>query len=212
MRIEEIHRLLAENYEVDGWWPYTEAWDVMVGAILTQQTAWSNVVRVMEDMQQCNLNSVMKVAEADIECLMDVVRPCGFFRQKAERLQSLASHLMEAYEGDPMRLLVRDDARQLLLRNKGIGPETADSILLFAAGRPYFVAAAYCGRILVRTGALDDSDYHIVQKKVHETLGRESAVLSEFYALLVEHAKRHCRSRPLCDGCPLERSCAFTEE
>lgn len=210
MRIEEIHRLLAENYDVDGWWPYTDAWDVMVGAILTQQTAWSNVVKVMEEMGRCGLRSLTEVARADRDRLMEVVRPCGFYRQKAERLQSLARVVIDHYDGEPMRLLERDDARTLLLQNKGIGPESADSILLFAAGRPYFVAAAYCGRIFVRTGAMDSNEYHMVQDRVHETLGRNSGVLSGFYALLVEHAKRHCRVRPLCRGCPLEQGCAFT--
>ena len=210
MSIRDIHRLLAENYDVYSWWPYADAWDVMVGAILTQQTSWSNVVRVMDDMRRCGLGSIEQVAEADPQDLRDVVRPCGFFRQKAERLRSLAIHFIECYDGDPMQLLGRDDARRLLLRRQGIGPETADSILLFAAGRPYFVAAAYCGRVLVRTGVLEDTDYHVVQEEVHGTLGRDPEVLAEFYALLVEHAKRHCRSRPLCGGCPLEAGCRFT--
>lgn len=210
MNIEDVRRRLSESYEVHGWWPYTDAWEIMVGAILTQQTAWTNVVRVMEDMRRQGLDTVSAVADADPGHLMDTVRPCGFYRQKAERLQSLANHMMERYDGDPMNLLEEEDARSLLLKNKGIGPETADSILLFAARRPYFVAAAYCGRILVRTGVIQSAEYHIVQEKVHGTLGRDPDVFSEFYALLVEHAKRHCRSRPLCQGCPLEPGCEFT--
>ncbi len=209
MRIEEVLQGLDAHYDVEGWWPSASAWEVMVGAILTQQTTWTNVMRSLEGLKAKGLDGPCEVAAADIGELMDIVRPCGFFRQKSERLQGLAERICGDYSGDPMQLLSSDDARGRLLAIKGVGPETADSILVFAARRPYFVAAAYPERVLGRTGAVRVKGYHALQEEVHRSLGRDASTLARFYSLLVEHAKRHCRPKPSCQGCPLENGCLF---
>jgi len=207
--LRQLRSALRERYDTDGWWPASSAWEVMVGALLTQQTSWSNVENAVAELGRGGILEPVAMSSAPLAELEEAVRCCGFFRQKAERLRDMACHIVEEHGGDPHGLLSREDARERLLELPGVGPETADSILAFAAGRPYFVAAAYCSRILCRTGLLESNGYRAIQEFVHDEMGREHAELTELYALMVEHAKRHCRATPLCEGCPLGDSCLF---
>ncbi len=209
MDLRRLHSLLRKRYETEGWWPASSPWEVMVGALLTQQTSWTNVDKAIAELGRRGVLEPAAMASAPTKELEEAVRCCGFFRQKAERLRGMAAHIMEEHGGDPDGLLSRPDARERLLERPGVGPETADSILAFGAGRPCFVAAAYCSRILSRTGILETSDYCSIQDFVHNEIGRDTGALTELYALMVEHAKRHCRSSPRCDGCPLNDGCRF---
>ena len=209
MNLQRLYEELEKHYDVKGWWPYSDPWEVMVGSVLTQQTNWNNVMTSIEALRKEGLLPVKAMAAADREKLEKLLRPCGFYRQKAQRLQDLAIYIRDDFGADPVSLLRRDDARELLLSRPGIGPETADSIMVFAAGRPYFVAAAYCRRVLSRTGVINSDDYGEVQEFVHQQLGRDSVRLSSLYAMIVEHAKRYCLARPNCRDCFLAEPCCL---
>ncbi|MDD3398145.1 MAG: hypothetical protein PHW93_00895 [Candidatus Methanomethylophilaceae archaeon] len=209
--IEEVLSLLRNEYDVQSWWPSSSAFEVALGAILTQQTRWENVLLCLDSLRDHGLLDVERLAETDIHILEELVRPCGFYRQKAHRLQSLARHVLDTHGGEISHMLQGelDECREELLSLPGIGPETADSILLYGGGRPVFVASSYCLRVLNRTGACSSQDYEAMRKKMEEELGPDSLALGDLYALLVELAKEHCRKLPICRGCPLETRCSF---
>lgn len=211
MDLYELLSRLEARYEVGSWWPSSSAFEVMVGAILTQQTNWRNVERALQLIREGPGLDVHAIASTPLEELEGMVRPAGFYRQKAARLKWIAGYLVEMHQGDPEGILGKDveDARKELLSLPGVGKETADSILLFAGGRPKFVAAAYTSRILSRTGVLDSTDYDEIQEFVESWLPRNTAVLSGLYARMVVLAKEHCLSTPRCGGCPLSDGCAF---
>ncbi|MFP4169960.1 MAG: endonuclease III domain-containing protein [Methanomassiliicoccales archaeon] len=210
MDLEELYARLRQEYRVEGWWPAHSAFEVMVGAILTQQTAWENVAAVLDELRARGALDPWEIARMDRLELQGLIRPTGFYRQKASRLQGLASHLVDNYDSAE-ELLSKRDAREELLSIRGIGKETADSILLFGGNRPVFVAAAYTARILSRTGVLPSDDYDEIQGFVEERLPMDPEVLGGLYAAMVQLGKEHCRSRPRCGGCPLSDSCPSAE-
>jgi len=208
----ELYRNLEDHYDVESWWPKNDAFEVAVGAILTQQTSWNNVLVVLEKMRSEGILSVNCIAEIDLTELEELLRPVGFFRQKSARLKALAVYIQTEYKSDINMFMEKDlqETRQELLRLPGVGPETADSILLFGAKRPVFVAANYCLRILNRLGIIYSKDYEEVRLFVELELGKDADDLAALYALLVEHAKRHCLSNPKCSQCFLSNVCLFT--
>lgn len=209
MDLDLLYTRLQEHFEVEDWWPSESAFEVMVGAILTQQTNWDNVEKSLNELRRMGLLEPSKLAQADSNVLEEAIRSCGFYRQKAERIRGLALHIQLEYGGMPELLLNKEigSAREELLSLKGVGKETADSILLFAGMRPKFVAAAYVLRILSRTGLLYSTDYDEVQRYVESRFSNDPADLGRLYALLVQLAKTHCRPYPRCEGCPLELEC-----
>jgi endonuclease-3 related protein len=213
MDVEELHRRLAENYDVVGWWPAESPWEVMVGAILTQQTTWESVARVLGEMKKREALSVQAIDRLEPAELEAMVRPTGFYRQKARNVKALASYISRNYGGDPVGLLSKDagEARRELLSLPGIGNETADAILLFAGKRPQFIAAVYVSRVLRRLDIFDSEDYHEVQRFVESSLPPDPREYAQLYALLVQHARTTCRSRPRCASCFLRARCRFSE-
>jgi endonuclease-3 related protein len=211
MDLEELLSRLEARYEAGSWWPSSSAFEVMVGAILTQQTNWRNVERALQLIREGSGLEVSAMASTPLEELEEMVRPAGFYRQKAARLKLMARYLVEMHQGDPEGILGKDaeDARNELLSLPGVGKETADSILIFAGGRPKFVAAAYTSRILSRTGVLDSTDYDEIQSFVESRLPPDTMVLGGLYARMVILAKEHCLSTPRCEGCPLSDGCAL---
>jgi endonuclease-3 related protein len=209
--IEEVLSLLRDEYDVQSWWPGSSAFEVALGAILTQQTRWENVLLCLESLRDHGLLDVERLAAADTSLLEELIRPCGFFRQKAHRIQYLCRHILDVHGGETAGMLQGglDECRRELMSLPGIGPETADSILLYGGGRPVFVAASYCLRVLNRTGACSFQDYEEVRENVEQELGPDPLALGDLYALLVELAKEHCRKQPICKGCPLETRCSF---
>ncbi|MBN1109779.1 MAG: hypothetical protein JXA45_03355 [Methanomassiliicoccales archaeon] len=210
----ELERLcsLLEDMEVEGWWPSNGPFEVMVGALLTQQTTWEKVVPVLEALRREGLMAPLPLSQCPADRLTELVRPIGFLHQKVRRLQALSLYVMEEHGGDPRGMLQGDLSRRRkeLLSLPGIGPETADSILLFAGGRPKFVAANYVLRVFHRTGVLLDGDYASAQHLVEERFPEDTGLYMRLYASLVEVAKSHCRSVPRCQGCPLRPECRFT--
>ncbi|KUK27326.1 MAG: HhH-GPD family protein [Acetothermia bacterium 64_32] len=205
----EIYQRLLSAYGPQGWWPGESRFEVMVGAILTQATAWRNVERAIERLKAAGALSPEKLASLSEEELAELVRPAGFFRQKTRRLRALLRLIRQHGDVEGLLSLPAGELRRKLLALPGIGPETADSILLYAAGYPVFVVDAYTKRILHRLGLLPDekAGYEEVQELFEKELPRDPKLYGEYHALLVRHAKDHCRTRPRCPGCPLAPVC-----
>lgn len=212
MEVDELYRLLDTSYDVEGWWPAESPWEMMVGAILVQQTTWKSVVEVLDKLRAKGLLDVDAMDAVPLAELEVLVRPAGFYHQKARNLKALAAHLRAHHRSDPLDLLRQDTgtARRELRSLPGIGNETADVILLFAGGRPCFIAARYVSRVLQRTGMCHSDDYLEVQRFMESRLEPDPAMDARYYALLVQHARTTCRSMPLCGACALSKECAFS--
>lgn len=185
-----------------------QRFEIACGAILTQNTAWTNVVRALEGLQDAGALSVEGLLRLRPARLRALIRPSGYFNQKEKKLRGFAGHVRERRSGRLGPWLRHPKARAELLELWGIGPETADSILLYAGNRLVFVVDAYTRRIGQRLGLFRYNDYEAVRAYFERRLPRSAEVYQEFHALLVELAKRHCRkSAPLCAPCPLLSMC-----
>jgi endonuclease III related protein len=203
-------RLLAA-YGPQHWLPGDSPLEVIVGAILTQQTAWANVEKALANLRAAGALSPDGLRATSEDDLAALIRPSGFYRGKARKLKAFIALLDGRFGGDLDLLLAApsDELRAALLATHGIGPETADSILLYAAGLPYFVIDAYTRRIFPRLGLTPDDDtYDAWQAMFTRALPPDAALFNEYHALIVEHAKRVCRTVPLCEGCVLLDVCA----
>ncbi len=179
--------------------------EVALGAILTQNTAWTNVEKALARLHAAGIGLPSDIRALRRERLAGLIRPAGYYNQKARKLAGIARLF-----GTPGALTLKGaPTRETLLRQWGIGPETADSILLYAFRVPVFVVDAYARRILERIGLIPGrAGYSEIQALFHAALQPDHALYNEFHALLVEHAKQHCRARPVCAGCPV-RSCGY---
>jgi endonuclease-3 related protein len=206
--ILEVFERLRSAFGSGEWWKAEGPWEVMVGALLTQQTAWRNVEAAMRNLRARGLMDVAFLAEASPSTIEECVRPAGFYRAKARRLREMAARVLshgglEAFlSADPWTV------RQRLLEMPGIGYETADSILLYGVGFPVMVVDAYTRRIMERLGSPLPSGYEDARKWLEERLPRDTREYREFHAVMVELGKRYCRSRPRCEACPLVDLCA----
>lgn len=209
--ILKIHLLLNDHFGPLSWWPADSPFEVVIGAILTQNTAWTNVERAIINLKQAAPLTVEALTEMPRQDLEELIRPSGFFRQKAERLQGFAKHLADAWQGDLAAFCAGPipQVRDRLLARQGIGPETADSILLYAAGRPSFVVDAYTRRIFSRIGLLTGAEpYDEIRQAFMQALPEDVAIYNEYHAQIVQLAKTSCAKRlPLCAGCPLRELC-----
>lgn len=203
----EIYDSLYREFGPQGWWPASTPFEVMVGAILTQNTAWGNVERAIRNLKEAGALTPEGVLGTDPRRLEALIKPAGYYRVKAERLRSLCRFLMEEFGGRVQEMASRplEELRQRLLQLKGVGPETADSILLYALDKPIFVVDAYTRRVLGRHGLVGDSaPYEEVQRLFMGELPKDVGIYKEYHALLVKLGKTHCRPKPRCGGCPLE--------
>lgn len=211
----QIYTSLVEVYGPQNWWPADTPFEVMVGAILTQNTSWTGVEKAIDNLKEMDALSPGVLVEMDIDRLEQAVRPSGYFRQKADRLQVLSRFVLDEYGGDlkAMGSTATRELRQQLLDLKGVGPETADSILLYSLGHPIFVVDAYTVRLFTRLGLLDGmggerTKYHDLQAMFMDNLETDLALFNEYHGLIVVHGKERCRkNRPLCDDCPLIDQC-----
>jgi endonuclease-3 related protein len=208
--IAEIYLRLYEAYGPQSWWPAETWFEVVVGAVLTQNTAWKNVEKAIENLKLAGLLELRKLYETNDEFVGMLIKPAGFWKLKARRLKNLLKKLSE-YDFDFYRLresLTRDE----LLSVAGIGPETADSILLYAFEQPFFVVDNYTRRILTRVGILNGKEnYSQIQSMFHRAI-KGIETMKEYHALLVEHAKRVCKKRgPKCGFCVLNDLCQFSK-
>lgn len=210
-----VYRLLYDRYGPCHWWPAETPFEVAVGAILTQNTNWGNVERAIASLRTADTLSSAALCTLPRSELERLITPSGFFRQKAERLQLFGCYLRDHYRGHLETLLAQplEPLRRELLALKGIGPETADSILLYAGGHLSFVVDAYTGRLFGRLGHLHGTEkYEEIRSFFMHQLPPEVPLYNEYHALIVNHCKEHCRKRPACPACPLETICAYRQQ
>lgn len=195
------------RYGAQRWWPGDTPFEVAVGAILTQNTNWANVEKAIRNLKSGRKLRASALHEMPASGLSDLIRPAGYFNIKARRLKNFIDFLVTGYGGSMKRMKKELPAviRGKLLSVNGIGPETADSIMLYALGMPVFVIDAYTKRILSRHNiAGPDAPYQELQELFHNNLEEDVQLYNEYHALIVRVAKEHCRTRPECEGCPLE--------
>ena len=203
----EVYERLFQAYGPQHWWPGDSPLEVMVGAVLTQNTAWRNVERAIDNLRTENALQLKILHEMSHEELAEYIRPAGYYRLKAKRLKNLVRLICESYDSslDAFFQLGTEELRRELLTVNGIGPETADSIVLYAANLPSFVVDAYTARVLKRHGWIEEeADYHRIQEHFVSALAQDVALYNEYHALLVRVGNQHCRKSPRCEGCPLE--------
>lgn len=210
-RLENIYRRLYVHFGPQHWWPGESRWEIMVGAILTQNTAWRNVELALANLKSAGLLHPARMRRARTATLARLIRPSGYFNLKAKKLKALVTFLFERYGGDPARMIGSDlhSARAALLTVYGVGAETADSILLYAAEQPIFVVDAYTRRICARLGLMRaQAAYDELQRLFLAHLPPDAAVFNEYHALLVALGKNICTKRaPRCERCPLNDTC-----
>ena len=210
-RAGAVYRSLLGHYGPQHWWPARTAFEVIVGALLMQQTAWANVERAIASLRDAGLLGVHALAAASVPVIRRHVRVAGLYRTKPGRLKAFARHLVERCNGDLAAYFARPtaDVRADLRSQDGIGPETADSILLYAGRHPVFVVDAYTVRIGTRLGLFTTHRYADVQGFFEARVPRDPERFGEYHALLVVHAKTLCRPKPKCLECPLLDACPF---
>ncbi|MBW1716941.1 MAG: endonuclease III domain-containing protein [Deltaproteobacteria bacterium] len=204
----EIHDLLFTAFGSQNWWPAETDLEMMIGAILTQNTSWSNVEKAIQNLKEKDLVSIKGLSDTPAPILAEYIRPAGYYNLKVRRLKNLISLIHDKHNGDLNSLLSLDTEtiRKELLSVKGIGLETADSMILYAAGRALFVVDTYTHRILSRHGLIEEeAGYFEVQMLFMDTLPHDVELFKEFHALLVKTGKDFCRRKPLCPDCPLEK-------
>jgi endonuclease-3 related protein len=211
MRLEAILRCIYDSllreYGPQRWWPAETPFEVIIGAILTQSTAWTNVEKAIANLKTAGRLSPAGLRNLTGNELAALIHPCGYYNVKARRIRAFVDWLGERYGDDLDRLFQGDkeELREQLLGIYGIGEETADSILLYAGGLPAFVIDAYTRRIIDRLGlAPSDRSYAGYQRLFTAGLPADAALFNEYHALLVRHGKEVCRKRPLCEGCCLK--------
>ncbi|MBD3355399.1 endonuclease [Candidatus Woesearchaeota archaeon] len=214
-KIQKIYDILYKRFGPQRWWPTTlegelhptyhgkkinqkQRFEIIIGAILTQNTAWKNVEKAIFNLKKAELLDINKIRSADKRKIAKLIKPSGYFNQKAERLKLAAKFFSKN----------KKPTREQLLEVKGIGPETADSILLYAFNKPVFVIDAYTKRIFSRIGVCrNPCSYDELQEIFCRSLPKSSKLFNEYHALIVELAKQHCKKKPCCSSCPLSRFC-----
>lgn len=204
----KIYDRLFEAFGPQHWWPARTPFEVMIGAILTQNTNWGNVEKAVANLRAADVLTPQRINVTTLIRLRRLIRPSGFYNQKAARLKAFSRFLLDRYGGSVAKLRREETAklRRDLLALDGIGPETADSILLYALGKPVFVIDAYTKRVFSRHGFLSEKDgYSDWQGLFEKGLPRDARLYNEYHALIVRLAKTYCRKRPMCDECPFSR-------
>ena len=207
-RLKHMYQRLFEHFGPQNWWPAESPFEVAVGAVLTQNTSWTNVEKAIVNLKEAGVMEIGAMRALDAEELSGLIRPAGYYNLKEKRLRNLLDFLAAGFEGNPENLSRPglDAIRPMLLEVKGIGPETADSILLYAAGMPTFVIDAYTKRVLIRHGlAGEKSGYEQMRSLFMDRLEHDPQHFNEYHALLVQVAKYFClKSKFECKGCPLD--------
>ncbi len=204
----EIYNTLYSFFGPQSWWPGDGAFEIAVGAILTQNTNWANVEKAINNLKSHGLLNVNALHEMPANKLASLIRPAGYFNIKAKRLKEFVDFLVTNYRGSMKRMGNKDThrLREMLLSINGIGPETADSILLYALGKPVFVIDAYTKRVLQRHGLANEKFTYVeLQELFHKNLSPDVRLFNEYHALFVKIGKDYCRPKPRCEICPLKK-------
>jgi len=211
-QLTEVYRLLLDRYGPQHWWPADAPFEVIVGAILTQSAAWGNVEKAILNLKQAGALTPVSLRKLPLDELAELIYPSGYYNAKALKIKSFVEHLGDTHQDSLEKLFSLDvpSLRRELLTIHGIGPETADSIVLYAARKPIFVIDAYTRRILPRLGLSPPrNDYSAFQELFMENLSTEEKLFNEYHALLVRHGKEVCKKAPLCDQCCLRSLCFY---
>ncbi len=207
-RINKLYRLLYREYGPQGWWPGDSQLECILGAILTQNTSWKNVEKAINNLRKSNLISIDKLKLLTTDELAQLIRPSGYFNQKALKIKNFIKFITENYNASLERMFDEEMyvLRDKLLSIKGVGPETADSIILYGGNKPIFVIDTYTYRVLSRHGLVpEQTSYNEMQELFMDSLNLDPGIFNEYHALLVKVGKEHCKKRiPVCTGCPLE--------
>lgn len=208
----EIFDRLSERFGPLHWWPAETPCEVCVGAILTQNTSWTNVEKAITSLKQDGIMTPAAIRDIEPERLAQLIRPAGYFNVKSLRLKDFMAWLFLHYGGSLERMFAGEwqTLRTELLQVRGIGPETADSILLYAGGKPTFVVDTYTRRLFHRLGLLpENAGYDETRVLFLKHLPSDVQLFNDYHALIVEQCKQFCRKKPLCSGCPLYNHCPF---
>jgi endonuclease-3 related protein len=206
-----IHRLLLQQHGIQHWWPADSAFEVMIGAMLTQNTAWTNVEKALANLKQADVLSLEGLMAIPEQALAQHIRPSGYFNQKAKRLKLFCDWYQSHGEHDGLSTIDTESLRQKLLSVYGIGPETADDILLYAFNRPVFVIDAYTRRIFSRLGMIaGDERYDDLRHRFQNNLDADVPLYNSYHALIVSHGKDICKKTPICQQCILEKECKYS--
>ncbi len=214
MHISKVYDTLYAHYGPQHWWPGDTPFEIMVGAVLTQNTAWTNVEKAIANLKAQDHLDPARITHASHEHLAQWLKPSGYFNIKAQRLQSFCAWYMAQGGLETLSTLDTHTLRQALLAVHGIGPETADDILLYAFHRPVFVIDAYTRRLFSRLGLIKgDEGYESLRHTFERALGSDNSktdthLFNEYHALIVNHAKNICRKQPLCTRCCLADICS----
>ena len=226
----DIYAILLKAFGPRGWWPTTikenkpqyhkkrrlnpssrEIFEICIGAILTQNTAWSNVKKAIEKLNSADLMNPLKIKAVKSARLASIIKSSGYYKQKSLKLKIFSEHIIKNHKDGLKKWLISADINKLreeLLSLYGIGPETADSMILYAAQKPKFIADAYAIRIFNRIGFFNSLKYDYIQNYFENILPKDVCLFQEYHALIVELAKLYCKKKkPLCGKCPLEKIC-----
>lgn len=204
-QLEEVYRRLYKAYGPQHWWPADTPFEVMIGAILTQNTAWINVEKAIQNLKQSSALNAHSIIELTDEKLAELIRPSGYFNIKAKRLKNYTNWFVAENRYNGLNKFDDIDLRKRLLSVHGIGPETADDILLYAFERPVFVIDAYTRRLLKKMQLIDgDESYETLRQSCESALVPDVALFKEYHALIVRHAKEKCSAEPMCVHCSVE--------
>lgn len=204
--LQNVYRKLYDTFGPQHWWPAETPFEVILGAILTQNTAWKNVAAAISSLRENDILSFGAVCEIPQQTLAHLIRPSGFYNQKAVKIKSFCQHVRAEWGGNLDEFLSQnaDALRAELLRIKGIGPETADSVVLYAALQPSFVVDTYTYRIFSRHGWVSETiEYEELRGFFMRSLEPDVQLYQEYHALLVRTGHLFCRKKPLCTSCPL---------
>ena len=206
--IIEIYQLLYNAFGPQHWWPGDTRIEIITGAILTQNTNWANVEKAINNLKVADCLNAEKLHRLELSQLAELIRPAGYYNIKAKRLKNFLDWLFENYDGKLTNLesMRTEQFREELLSVKGIGRETADSILLYAFKRPVFVVDAYTARITIRHKLIEpDADYEQLRDLFESNLPQDLQLFNEYHALLVRMGKEFCKPKARCPACPLEK-------
>lgn len=210
--IEIIYERLLIHYGRLNWWTAQSKLEIMVGAILTQNTSWKNVEIALELLTASNMLSCKKIISSTDEKFADLIRPAGLNNVKTKRIKSLASFVLSACNGNVSELQSWNSSllRKCLMNINGVGPETSDAILLYALNKPFFVIDNYTRRMMRRIGLYPSNDmYDSWQSMFNTGINMDTQTYKQYHALIVENSKLHCRKSPSCEGCPLNEICDY---
>ncbi len=208
-KLNNIYKKLYRAFGPQHWWPGDTPFEIAVGAVLTQNTNWSNVEKAIVNLKRAEALNAESIYEMKTDRLASLIKPAGYFNIKAKRLKAFIDFLMNEYHGSMKRMAGEkmETLRAKLLTIHGIGSETADSILLYALEKPIFVIDAYTKRVLSRHNIVRNNEsYEKIQELFHSTFTKNAKLFNEYHALFVKLGKTYCITKPRCEGCPLEEN------